>query len=56
MANDYRGKGAFGGGGAFGTVSWTDPENDLVAVIMVQQPRGGMQLDFAKAIHQAIIE
>ncbi len=56
VANDYRGKGAFGGGGAFGTVSWTDPENDLVAVIMVQQPRGGMQLDFAKAIHQAIIE
>ena len=56
VANDYRGKGAFGGGGAFGTVSWTDPENELVAVILVQQPRGGMQLDFAKAIYQAIIE
>ena len=56
LAADYRGKGAFGGGGAFGTVSWTDPENELVAVIMLQQPRGGMQKAFAKAIQQAIVE
>ena len=55
-AANYRGKGAFGGGGAFGTMSWTDPENELVAVIMLQQPRGGMQTDFAKAIHEAIVE
>ena len=56
VAANYRGKGAFGGGGALGTVSWTDPENELVAVIMLQQPRGGMQGAFAKAIHQAIID
>lgn len=56
LAGNNRGKGAFGWGGAAGTMSWTDPENQLVAVIMLQQPRGSMQSDFAKAIQQAIIE
>jgi len=56
LAGNNRGKGAFGWGGAAGTMSWTDPENELVAVIMLQQPRGSMQSDFAKAIQQAIIE
>jgi CubicO group peptidase (beta-lactamase class C family) len=55
LAANYRGNGAFGGGGAFGTMSWTDPENELVAIIMLQQPRGGMQTAFAKAIQQAIV-
>ena len=53
---NHRGKGAFGWGGAGGTMSWTDPENELVAVIMLQQPRGSLQRDFAKAIQEAIIE
>jgi CubicO group peptidase (beta-lactamase class C family) len=52
-AND-RGKGAFGWGGAAGTVSWTDPENELVGVLMLQQPRGGR--NFGKVVRQAIIE
>ena len=51
-----KGKGSFGWGGAGGTMSWTDPENELVAVIMLQQPRGSMQRDFAKAIKESIIE
>ncbi|QXD23315.1 beta-lactamase family protein [Opitutia bacterium ISCC 51] len=55
-AMNHRGKGASGWGGAAGTMSWTDPENELVAVIMLQQPRGSMRSDFAKAIYQAIIE
>ena len=55
-AANNRAKGAFGWGGAYGTMSWTDPENELVAVIMLQQPRGGMQSDFEKAVQQAIIE
>ena len=55
LAANHRGTGAFGGGGAFGTMSWTDPENELVAIIMLQQPRGGMQTAFAKAIQQAIV-
>ena len=53
---NHRGKGSFGWGGAGGTMSWTDPENDLVAVLMLQQSRGSMQRDFAKAIQEAIID
>lgn len=57
LAGNYRGQGAFGGGGAAGTMSWTDPQNEIAAVIMLQQPtRGSVQSDFAKAIQQAIIE
>jgi CubicO group peptidase (beta-lactamase class C family) len=56
VAANNRGTGAFGWGGAGGTMSWTDPENELAAVIMLQQPRGTMQSDFARAILQAIIE
>jgi CubicO group peptidase (beta-lactamase class C family) len=52
-AGNYRGKGAFGWGGVAGTMSWTDPENELVAVLMLQQPR---VRDFGKAVWQAIIE
>ncbi len=51
-----RGKGAFGWGGAFGTMSWNDPENELVAVIMLQQPHGPAHSDFGKAVRQAIIK
>ncbi|MBP62682.1 MAG: hypothetical protein CMJ62_14275 [Planctomycetaceae bacterium] len=55
-AANNRAKGAFGWGGAFGTMSWTDPENELVAVIMLQQPHGRAKSDFGKAVRQAIIE
>gem|GEM_PF-22091 len=53
-AANNRGKGAFGWGGAAGTVSWTDPENELVGVLMLQQPRVGKK--FGKAVREAIIE
>jgi CubicO group peptidase (beta-lactamase class C family) len=56
VAGYSRGKGAFGWGGAFGTVSWTDPENELVAVMMLQQPHKGVGGDFENAIKQAIID
>ena len=56
-AANNRGKGAFGWRGAAGTMSWTDPENELVAVFLPAKPRGGgTQGDFVKAIRQAIIE
>jgi len=55
-AANNRAKGAFGWGGAFGTMSWTDPANELVAVIMLQQPHGRTQSDFGRAVRQAIIE
>ena len=56
IAGNGRGKGAFGWGGAFGTMSWTDPENELVAVIMLQQPHGGTHRDFGQAVWKAIID
>ena len=37
VSGNGRGKGSFGWGGGGGTSSWADPENDLVAVRMLQQ-------------------
>ena len=58
VAGDNRGNGAFGWRGAAGTVSWTDPENELVAVYLPAVPRGGGggYGDFEKAVQQAIID
>ena len=55
-ANTHRSKGAFGWGGAFGTRSWTDPAEELVGVLMLQQPHPGAQYDFENAVRQAIID
>jgi len=56
VANTREGKGSFGWGGAFGTYFWVDPENDLVALLMVQTPGGYLRPDFANAVTQAIVE
>lgn len=53
-AGNGRGDGAFGWGGAAGTSSWTDPENALVGVLMLQQPRGGG--NYATIVREAIID
>ena len=54
LLRNYRGKGSFGWAGA-NTVSWTDPENELVAVYFPAKSRGGnVYKDFQKAILQAI--
>ena len=55
-ADSRRGAGAFGSGGAFGTLSWTDPAEELAGVIMLQQPYGRAHYDFQNAIRQAIID
>ena len=55
-AESQRGKGAFGWGGAYGTMSWTDPTEEITAVLMVQQPTKEVGADFEKAIRQAIID
>ena len=55
-ANSQRSAGAFGWGGAAGTLSWTDPAEELAGVIMLQQPYGPARHDFEKAIRQAIID
>ncbi len=50
-----RSTGAYGWGGAYGTMSWTDPEEQLVAVIMIQQSVDSVQRDFEQVIRKAII-
>jgi len=55
-AGNGRTNGSFGWGGAFGTVSWTDPEEEMAAVLMLHQPVRQVQSDFEFAIRQAIIE
>jgi CubicO group peptidase (beta-lactamase class C family) len=50
-----RSKGGFGWGGAYGTMSWTDPEEELVAVIMIQQSVAQVQNDFEMTIRKALV-
>ena len=54
LAKNGRSEGAFGWGGAAGTVSWTDPKEELAGVIMVQQPTGELSVRIAEAIGAAI--
>ena len=56
VANSRRSQGAFGWGGALGTRSWSDPEEELTAVILIQQPVRQVQNDFENAVQQAIID
>jgi CubicO group peptidase (beta-lactamase class C family) len=46
--------GAFGWAGAYGTVSWTDPANDLVAVFLVQQRVDAVEVEFERLIAGAL--
>jgi CubicO group peptidase (beta-lactamase class C family) len=55
-AKSARGKGAFGWGGAFGTSSWTDPTEEITAVLLVQQPTKVVLAELESAIQQAIID
>jgi len=54
LAKTGRSAGAFGWGGAAGTVSWTDPKEELAGVIMVQQPTADLSVRIAEAIGAAI--
>lgn len=56
VAGLRRSAGAFGWGGALGTRSWSDPAEELTAVIMIQQPVPQVQGDFENAVQQAIID
>ena len=51
-----RSKGSFGWGGAYGTVSWTDPAEEISAVMMVQQRGTGVVKGFEQAIREAILD
>lgn len=54
--NERRSKGAFGWTGALGARSWSDPAEELTAVIMIQQSVTSVQNDYEKAEHEAIID
>lgn len=51
-----RSAGSAGWNGAFGTISWHDPREGLVAVLMVQQSSAPLRADFANAVLQAVTE
>ena len=55
-ANNGRSVGAFGWGGAGGTVSWTEPKEMLTGVIMVQQPTRTLSPAIAKVIAGALTD
>ncbi|MEE8398833.1 MAG: serine hydrolase domain-containing protein [Desulfobacterales bacterium] len=55
-AKSTRSAGAFGWGGAAGTMSWTEPKEALTAVIMVQQPTIDLPNDVSQAIREAIVD
>jgi CubicO group peptidase (beta-lactamase class C family) len=55
-AQSPRSAGAFGWAGAFGTMSWTEPERELTAVIMVQQATEDLHIEIARAISDANLD
>jgi CubicO group peptidase (beta-lactamase class C family) len=55
-ARSGRSNGAFNWGGAFGTITWTDPAEEIAAVIMLQQFVTQVPIDFEWAVRQAIID
>ena len=51
--------GQYGWGGAAGTYFWVDPEEDLVAILMIQlYPPGGIPIipEFKNGVYQAIVD
>jgi CubicO group peptidase (beta-lactamase class C family) len=48
--------GTFAWGGAFGTYFWVDRKEQIVGVLMVQEPVNSLRGDFQNAVMQAIIE
>jgi CubicO group peptidase (beta-lactamase class C family) len=55
-APNWRSKGSFGWYGAFGTMTWSDPQEQLTCVIMLQQSNAVVQRDFHTAVMQAIVD
>jgi CubicO group peptidase (beta-lactamase class C family) len=48
--------GSFGWDGAFGTHFWVDRKEQLVGLLMIQEPVGALGRDFENAVMQAIID
>ena len=48
--------GSFGWDGAFGTHFWVDRKEQLVGLLLIQEPVGALSRDFENAVMQAIID
>jgi CubicO group peptidase (beta-lactamase class C family) len=48
--------GSFGWDGAYGTQTWIDPKEKMVAIVMIQTQVPSVQRDFENAVMQAIME
>jgi len=55
-ANRRESIGSFGWDGAFGTHFWVDRREQLVGLLMIQEPVGQLSRDFENAVMQAIVE
>jgi CubicO group peptidase (beta-lactamase class C family) len=55
-ARSARSNGAFGWGGAFGTMTWSDPARQLSGVYFVQQPNLRVRARFERATRAAVDE
>jgi CubicO group peptidase (beta-lactamase class C family) len=55
QAKDGRGAGAFGWGGAAGTVSWATPSDELAVVYMARRPTD-LPYKMATAIRDAVVD
>jgi len=55
-ANTRRSAGSFGWGGAFGTHFWVDRKEQLIGLLMIQEPVFAMRPEFENAVMQAIVE
>ncbi len=55
-ANSARGNGAFGWGGAFGTMTWSDPSRNVSGVFFVQQPNLKVRARFERSVRAAVDE
>ena len=51
-----RSNGSYGWDGAFGTIFWVDPKEQLIAVLLVQRSGRDVHHDFENAIMQAIVD
>jgi CubicO group peptidase (beta-lactamase class C family) len=55
-AGTFRSRGSFGWDGAFGTHFWVDPQEKLVAVLLIQTSGRDIHRDFETAVMQSIVE
>lgn len=56
VAGTFRSRGSFGWDGAFGTHFWVDPQEKLVAVLLIQTSNRELHRDFETAVMQSIVD